>query len=592
MRKHWLLNLIIAFASVAWGISALFSQPPLLAAATPTPAPAKVTPTPEPSPGTVFGVVRNEQGPVAGARVRLQLAETHTTTAADGSFTLTGVTATQPVTVTAWASGHYNGWTQAIAGAAPVTITLTAHYTSDNLDYDWYSFEGVEGSKACGLCHTANAEWEADAHAQAAINPRFLTMYMGTDIHGNKNSSLPKDNLGKPLPPDLSQPYYGPGFRLDYPDRAGNCAACHTPAASKLEPANTCGWSGCHSSTTAAYSDQVPDGVSPLYLTGDAAEGISCEFCHKIGEVFLVPETGLPHPDKPGISSVRLYRPAGEDQLFFGTFDDVSRPADSYLPLLEESAFCAPCHYGVFDGVAGDMTVADGVVIYNSFGEWLASPYSDPETGQTCQDCHMPAGTSDYFVFPEKGGLRRDPQHIRSHRMPGAADKTLLQNAVTMTATARLAGDQVQVEVSLTNDKTGHSVPTDSPLRHMILVVQASDAANRELPLQVGPQLPDWTGNYAGRPGQVYAQILEDEWTGESPTGAFWRPIRLISDTRLKAMATDVSRYSFTLPDNGSAKIEVRLIYRRAFQQLMQWKGWTDPDMVMEEATLTVERSE
>lgn len=204
----------------------------------------------------------------------------------------------------------------------------------------------------------------------------------------------------------------------------------------------------------------------------------------------------------------------------------------------------------------------------------------------------MPAGTSDYFVFPEKGGLRRDPQRIHSHRMPGAADKTLLQNAVTMTATARLAGDQVQVEVSLTNDKTGHSVPTDSPLRHMILVVQAADTASNELQLRTGPLLPDWTGNYAGRPGQVYAQILEDEWTGESPTGAFWRPIRLISDTRLKAMATDVSEYTFTAPAGGSATIEVRLIYRRAFQQLMQWKGWTDPDMVMEEATLTVERSE
>jgi hypothetical protein len=82
---------------------------------------------------------------------------------------------------------------------------------------------------------------------------------------------------------------------------------------------------------------------------------------------------------------MRLFRPTEGDDLFFGTFDDVTRPADSYLPLLEESAFCAPCHYGVFDGVAGDMTVADGVVIYNSYGEWLDSPYSDPETGRTCQ---------------------------------------------------------------------------------------------------------------------------------------------------------------------------------------------------------------
>ncbi|MBI1877813.1 MAG: carboxypeptidase regulatory-like domain-containing protein, partial [Chloroflexi bacterium] len=580
MQKNWLPKIIIVVAIGVLIISVLFPQQTLLAAAV-TPTPAKVMPASEPPTRTVSGVVQDEQGPVAGATVRVQLTENYTTTAADGSFTLDGVIATQPVTVTAWAMGYYNGWTQATARTTPITITLRSHYTTDNLDYGWYSFEGVEGSASCGLCHTANAEWQADAHAQAAVNPRFLTMYSGTDVHGNKNSFIPRDNLGKPLPPDLSQPYYGPGFRLDFPDRSGNCAACHTPLASKLDPTNTCGWSGCHSSTTATYSEQVPEGVSPMYLTGDAAEGISCEFCHKIGEVFLVPETGLPNPDRPGISSVRLFRPNEGDDLFFGTFDDVTRPADSYLPLLEESAFCAPCHYGVFDGVAGDMTVADGVVIYNSYGEWLNSPYSDPETGRTCQDCHMASVDYDHFVFPEQGGLSRDPQRIHNHKMLGVTDETLLQNSVTMTTTARLEGEQVRVEVSITNDKTGHHVPTDSPLRHLILVVQATDVLSNVLPLQDGPQLPDWTGNYAGQPGQGYAQILEDEWTGESPTGAIWRPIRVKSDNRLAALATDVSRYTFTMPASGPITIEARLIFRRAYQQLMAWKGWTDPDIVM-----------
>jgi hypothetical protein len=53
-------------------------------------------------------------------------------------------------------------------------------------------------------------------------------------------------------------------------------------------------------------------------------------------------------------------------------------------------------------------------------------------------------------------------------------------------------------------------------------------------------------------------------------------------------MATDVSRYSFAAPANGPITIEARLIYRRAFQQLMAWKGWTDPDIVMETETITV----
>jgi hypothetical protein len=158
-----------------------------------------------------------------------------------------------------------------------------------------------------------------------------------------------------------------------------------------------------------------------------------------------------------------------------------------------------------------------------------------------------------------------------------------------MTTTARLEGDRVRVEVSITNDKTGHHVPTDSPLRHLILIVQATDAMSNVLTLQDGPQLPDWTGNYAGQPGQGFAQILEDEWTGESPTGAFWRPIRVKSDNRLSAMATDTSSYTFTAPGSGPITIEARLIFRRAYQQLMAWKGWTDPDILMEAETVTVE---
>ena len=86
----------------------------------------------------------------------------------------------------------------------------------------------------------------------------------------------------------------------------------------------------------------------------------------------------------------------------------------------------------------------------------------------------MPVAGYEYFVFPEKEGLHRDPNRIFSHRMPGASDETLLQNAVTMTATARREGDTVVVRVDIINDKTGHHVPTDSPLRHLILLVQVS----------------------------------------------------------------------------------------------------------------------
>jgi len=273
--------------------------------------------------------------------------------------------------------------------------------------------------------------------------------------------------------------------------------------------------------------------------------------------------------------------------LFFGTYDDVTRRV-TYLPLEEESAFCAPCHYGVFGGVVGHNEVVGGVVVYNSYGEWLESPYSDPETGQTCQDCHMLPVENDYFVFLEQGGLRRPYKPVHDHYMPGAADEALLQNSVTMTTAARLEGEEVWVEVGVTNDKTGHHVPTGTPLRHMILVVEVVDAGGNRLPLRDGPVLPDWTGDHAGEAGRYYAKVLKDEWTGESPTGAYWRDISLVEDTRLAAFATDVSQYTYAAPVDGPVTIQVRLLFRRAFQQLMEWKGWDDPDVLMEEATIVL----
>jgi hypothetical protein len=179
--------------------------------------------------------------------------------------------------------------------------------------------------------------------------------------------------------------------------------------------------------------------------------------------------------------------------------------------------------------------------------------------------------------------------------MPGALDETLLRNAVTLTATARLEGSKLVVQVDITNDKTGHHVPTDSPLRHMILLVQAGDGQGRALPLQGGPTVPKWggvgepdEGYYAGLPGKAFAKVLQEVWTEVAPTGAYWNPTRVLSDNRLAAFATDTSRYTFAAPDEGAVTVKVRLIFRRAFKELMDQKGWDVPDIVMAEETLTL----
>ena len=123
----------------------------------------------------------------------------------------------------------------------------------------------------------------------------------------------------------------------------------------------------------------------------------------------------------------------------------------------------------------------------------------------------------------------------------------------------------------------------------MILVVEATDADGRPLALHNGPLLPDWAGDYAGRPGRTYAKVLQDEWTGETPTAAYWRPVKIIADTRIPAFGVDQSQYIFDLPDGSSAAtVEARLLFRRNFQKLMAQKGWTDADVLMEQERIAV----
>jgi hypothetical protein len=108
--------------------------------------------------------------------------------------------------------------------------------------------------------------------------------------------------------------------------------------------------------------------------------------------------------------------------------------------------------------------------------------------------------------------------------------------------------------------------------------------------LNQGSSLPSWTGNYSGQPGKTFAKVLKDDWTGETPTAAYWRPVTIVEDTRLAPFATDSSTYSFNLPAGSPASIKISLVYRRAYQLLEQQKGWTDADILMAESTITVEK--
>jgi hypothetical protein len=150
--------------------------------------------------------------------------------------------------------------------------------------------------------------------------------------------------------------------------------------------------------------------------------------------------------------------------------------------------------------------------------------------------------------------------------------------------------------VKIINDNTGHHIPTDSPLRHLILVVEAKDASGGRLAQLGGQTIPEWCGQgdpqegyYAGLSGTAFAKILEELWTQVWPTGAYWNHTRLRSDNRIAAMQWDNSTYTFGEPAGGTANVSVKLLFRRAFIELMDLKQWDHKDIVMAEQSLSVE---
>ena len=482
---------------------------------------------------SVSGIVVDETGaPVVGAIVREKTKAPSTTTAVDGTFVLTGLVPGIEMMVTAWDEGYYPGGETVTPPAEDVTITLVLHPAEDNPDYAWYtSMADPDVPVGCGHCMVAFPQWVENAHGQSGINPRFFSMYNGTDVTGTI--------------------VMGDGYKDDFPGTAGNCATCHAPIAAANNP------------FTADMNE----------LTGVAAEGVACEYCHKIAETYLNPATGLPYDNAPGVVSYALNRPPQNTHMFYGPFDDVTRRV-CYLELEKQSQFCAACHQFSFWGTP----------IYESFREWQESPYA--AEGTQCQTCHMAPTGVEYFVYPEKGGLFRDPDGIASHLQPGAADVALLQDTVELELNVAGANDGSAIaEVAITNTKAGHHVPTDYPGRQMILVVSAVDGDGNALTLTEGPVLPEWCGTEAGLPGVAYAKLLRDVETGDMPVVTYWKQALIESDNRLAAFATDRTSYRFSVP-NGTDNITVHavVLFRRLFQELAEAKAWEMPDILMEEA--------
>ncbi|MFV2072562.1 MAG: beta-propeller fold lactonase family protein [Thermoanaerobaculales bacterium] len=477
--------------------------------------------------------------PVAGALVSARATSVpRTLTDDDGGFALAVPAEENEVEIAAWAEGFYIASQVVTPPVNGIRLALRALHDQDNPDYRWIDpTPSQDRASACGNCHPAILpQWQGNAHGGAASNPRFFSFYNGTDIDGTTTVR--------------------PGYRLDFPETNGICGACHTPG----------------------RGVDRPFGADANAARDDLTSGIHCDFCHKVGGVFLQPKTREVYPNMAGVLSLEVLRPPEGEQVFFGPFPDIHDP-DTYLPAMTQSAFCAPCHQFSFWGTP----------IYTSYEEWRKSPYADPDTGRTCQACHMAPNGDNYFVLPEQGGLWHPAEDIPSHLQFGARDAAFMATALTLDIKVDDLGDALSVTVTMTNTGTGHNLPTDHPGRHLLLEVEATGPDGQALALLQGPTIPDWGGSLAGRPGAGYAKLLEDVASGEWPVVSYWKQAVIREDSRLEAMAADVTTYRFERP-SGAATVTVTVRFRKLFEDLATRYGWDLGELVMARKTVSVSR--
>ncbi|MHC5114065.1 MAG: multiheme c-type cytochrome [Planctomycetota bacterium] len=263
------------------------------------------------------------------------------------------------------------------------------------------------------------------------------------------------------------------------PEQTRYCAGCHDPISL---------FSGAKNSGNITLSAEGAD------------EGSSCVVCHTMVQADVqgngdytieVPEPYVYETAEGGVGK------------FLSDFLIRTYPkhhvASYSRPLYKTAEFCAACHKQYLDvEVNTDIGKVQG---QNQYDSWKNSRWyheGEPDRSISCRECHMPLVASEDPARGDKTDFNRDPddrQH-RSHRMlasnqyvpllhdlPGAKEHVALTEAwlrgeieipeiaerwtegpvvrLQIVAPERVApGDNVPIQVVLTNNKTGHDFPT------------------------------------------------------------------------------------------------------------------------------------
>jgi len=550
-----------------------------------------------PGPATFTGVVRGRVtaagAPVEGAIVRFAGRVEEAVSGTDGRFTLTVVDPPVVLRELALAAGKAGYWNRGIRVVDPTAAQEIAIDRIDRVDDPAYEFKSPDArpnTPHCVHCHPAQTEeWRGSAHAASATNPRLADLYNGT-AHGVADEATCVARGGawrQGRAPGGDAPtqkcYVGAGLLAELnPGRCGGAGqpTCDDPTApAEARPVETSLCAGCHAPVLAAA------GVTDLNRArGVALDGVSCDLCHKIREVVV--------NERPGVlGAAVLLRPGppgrgggfSDPEIMFGPYPDAVAffMGSTYQPQFRRAELCSACHQWSEAGFrAQDRPLVDrakwpdGLPIQDTYDEWRTSPWAT--AGVQCQHCHMPASMAtnpviDHHELPPSTsgviGFDRPYGEIRRHLFaarladepgrppaPGEPPRALLRQPLELTVTATRTGGTVTATVRLHNAGAGHSIPSGSPSRALLLLVTA-DAGGAPLAAIGGQTVPEWTGARAAATVGVDATVdgrsltRTGGWPADVVPGAVVRVVRATG-----AFADDPGRRWFGDPARTPAE--------------------------------------
>ena len=444
----------------------------------------------------------------------------------------------------------------------------------------------MDYSEACSLCHARYySQWQSSRHGRSFVDPFFqqgwieYREFYDREVQEVKDARrLGEAREGQELPVTLREPQ-----RID-------CTSCHAPAVNtEIEYSQNRPLKEFLIAMREGYVPRIEDVVSGNVeqtlgvrkepwphsdidirdqlnywqrLNDYVKDGVSCDYCHTITRM------GLP-TDRAQIAFPEMYNQyyglSYEHRFGQQKFGPIAEGPTSghtrgYSAVFSQSVFCAPCHQEV-NGY--------GVVVQDTYNEWLKSDYSHPGSSyKTCQDCHMPTVSSLGMapVPPSKHGPDRPDAHM--HDLRGTTP-AMLQTAAELALNVEKEGGTVKATVDVTNNGTGHMLPTGLPYHQVVLVVRGLDA----------------DGDVFFEDVKIYEKRLGRslDYRAEIP---YWEADYVQYDNRIAPGETVTEHYEFDASDvTGSVFVTAQLFYRRASKDVTKVYQLIDKPIPIQEVS-------